>query len=436
MTAIVPPPIDDGAPHAAVPASPARATGGEWSARYGASLLGIFSPSRVLVRGEGCYVWDADGRRYLDLLAGIAVNALGHAHPAWVAAVSEQIARLGHISNLFASDVQIELAETLLRLVGAGSEGRVFLSNSGTEAMEAAVKMALRTGRRRLLAIAGSFHGRTLGSLALTAKSAYRDPFGPLPGAVQFLPFGQIDALAEAVDTTVAAIVIEVIQGEAGVRTQPPGYLERARELADSSGALLIVDEVQTGIGRTGTWFAHRNPALVSGDVRPDVVTLAKGLGGGFPIGATLALSGRAAGLLAPGDHGTTFGGNPPAAAAAAATLHTIDSAGLIAQAATVCEDLAGAVERCGHPLVAGVRGAGALRAIVLTEPVAARVAHDALDAGFIVNAVSPEAIRLAPPLIITEDQAGEFVAALPDLLERATPRRVCPPPATERTLP
>jgi acetylornithine aminotransferase len=428
--------MDDAGPHPTAATSPASVTGAEWSTRYAAALLGIFAPSRVLVRGEGCYVWDADGRRYLDLLAGIAVNALGHAHPAWVAAVSGQIARLGHISNLFASDVQIELAERLLRLVDAGPDGRVFLCNSGTEAMEAAVKIALRTGRRRLLAIDGSFHGRTLGSLALTGKAAYREPFGAPAADVRFLPFGDIDALASAVDDSVAAIVVEVIQGEAGVRPQPPGYLERARGLADASGALLVVDEVQTGIGRTGAWFAHRNPALVHGDVIPDVVTLAKGLGGGFPIGATLALSGRAAGLLAPGDHGTTFGGNPPAAAAALATLDAIESGGLIAHAAGVCDGLAEAVQRARHPLVTGTRGAGALRAIVLGDPVAAQVARTALDAGFIVNAVAPGAVRLAPPLILTADQAGDFAAALPAILDLAGHPPAPAPPHTERTVP
>jgi acetylornithine aminotransferase len=365
-------------------------------------------------------VWDTEGRAYLDLMAGIAVNALGHAHPAWVRALSEQAATLGHISNFFASPAQIELAETLLRHVGADPEARVFLSNSGAEAIEAAVKMALRTGRRRLLALEGSFHGRTLGALAVTSKPAYREPFGPLPGDVRFLPFGDVNALVGAVDESIGAIVLEVVQGEGGVRALPPGYLARARAAADSAGALLIVDEIQTGVGRTGTWFAHQNPALVADEVTPDVVTLAKGLGGGFPIGATLALSERAAGLLAPGDHGTTFGGNPLAAAAALATLRTIEAEGLMDRAVEIGDRIAEGVARAGHPLIAGTRGAGLLRAIALTRPLAPAVTAAALEAGFIVNAVAPDAIRLAPPLILTADQADSFTAALPDLLNRA----------------
>ncbi|MDR1426394.1 MAG: acetylornithine transaminase [Bifidobacteriaceae bacterium] len=393
----------------------------QWSQRYAASMLGVFAPLATLVEGRGCWVWDADGRRYLDLFSGIAVNALGHAHPAWVEAVANQLATLGHVSNFFASPPQVELAEKLLALANADTHGRVFLSNSGTEAMEAAVKMALRTGRPRLLAAEGSFHGRTLGALALTSKEVYRKPFEPLPGEVEFLPFGNVDALVSAVDAGVGAIVLEVVQGEGGVKPLPPGYLERARELADGVGALLIVDEVQTGIGRTGTWFAHRNPALVQGPVVPDVVTLAKGLGAGFPIGATLALSERAAGLLGAGDHGTTFGGNPPAAAAALATLRIIESEGLIARSAAVMDRLMADVGALDHPLVAGTRGAGSLRAIVLARPVAPRVATAALKAGFIVNAVAPDAIRLAPPLILTPDQAAGFVEALPALFDSAT---------------
>jgi acetylornithine aminotransferase len=393
-------------------------TNAEWTSRYAAAMLGVFAPSRVLVRGEGCYVWDADGRRYLDLMAGIAVNALGHAHPAWVEAVNAQLWHLGHISNFFASPAQIELGETLLRLADAGAGARVFLANSGTEAMEAALKMALRTGRPKLLALDGSFHGRTLGSLALTSKEAYRKPFEPLPGDVHFLPFGDADALGEAMGDDVAAIVLEVVQGEGGVRPLPPGYLAQARRLADDYGALLILDEVQTGIGRTGTWFAHRNPKLVEGQVIPDIVALAKGLGGGFPIGATLALSEVAAHLLGPGDHGTTFGGNPPAAAAALATLRAIESEGLIAASERVGDQIAADVEALGHRLIAGTRGAGALRAIVLTAPVARQVTQVALDAGYIVNAVADDAVRLAPPLVLTSDQAREFTDALPGLLD------------------
>ncbi|MDR0433106.1 MAG: acetylornithine transaminase [Bifidobacteriaceae bacterium] len=396
-----------------------QVTSGAWLGRYAQACLGVFAPARTLVRGEGCYVWDADGKRYLDLMAGIAVNALGHAHPVWVQAIAEQAGRLGHISNLFASDVQIELAEMLQRLFDT-REGRVFLCNSGAEAIEAAVKLSLRTGRRRMVAMEGSFHGRTLGALALTSKAAYREPFGPLSPQVQFVPFGDVEALASSVDESVGGIVVEVVQGEGGVNPLPDGYLEQARLLADDSGALLVVDEIQTGIGRTGTWFAFRNPALVSTPVLPDVVTLAKGLGGGFPIGAMVALTERAAGILQPGDHGTTFGGNPLAAAAALATLRTIEADGLAAQAASVMDGVAAGAEQLAHPLISGTRGAGALRAIVLNRPIAAKVAKTALDAGFIIGAVTPTALRLAPPLTLTAKQGETFIQALGDILDTA----------------
>src|SRR4051794_39059751 len=235
-------------------------------------------PQRVLVRGEGCYVWDADGNRYLDLLAGIAVNALGHAHPLLVSAVTAQLATLGHISNFFASAPQIALAERLLDLLGAPAGSRVFFTNSGTEAVEAAVKLSRRTGRTGLVAAEGSFHGRTMGALALTHKPAYREPFAPLPGDVVHVPFGDDEALAAAVGPGVAAVVLEPVQGEAGVRPAPPGYLARARDVTREAGALLVLDEVQTGIGRTGAWFAHQHEHLgggPAGRVVPDVVTLA-----------------------------------------------------------------------------------------------------------------------------------------------------------------
>jgi len=283
-----------------------------WTERYGHALMDTFGPpQRVLVRGDGAYVWDADGVRYLDLLAGIAVNALGHAHPTLTAAISAQLGTLGHVSNFFATPTQIALAERLLQLAGADEGSRVFLTNSGTEANEAVVKMARRTGRPRILALEGAFHGRTMGALALTHKAAYREPFEPLPGGVEFVPFGDVDALEAALDEDVAALVVEPIQGEAGVRPLPPGYLARARELTAACGALLVLDEVQTGMGRTGAWFAHQHPHL-GGGITPDAVTLAKGLGGGFPVGAVIAFGERAATLLGRGQHGTTFGGRNP----------------------------------------------------------------------------------------------------------------------------
>jgi acetylornithine/N-succinyldiaminopimelate aminotransferase len=402
----------------------AGVSGIAWSQRYGQALMNTFGPpQRVLVRGEGCYVWDADGNRYLDLLAGIAVNALGHAHPMLVSAVTAQLATLGHVSNFFATAPQIALAERLLELLGAPSGSRVFFCNSGTEAVEAAVKLSRRTGRTGLVAAEGAFHGRTMGALALTHKPSYREPFAPLPGDVVHVPFGDADALAAAVGPEVAAVVLEPVQGEAGVRPAPPGYLVHARELTRAAGALLVLDEVQTGIGRTGAWFAHQHEHIgggPGGPVVPDAVTLAKGLGGGIPIGALVAFGEHAATLLGPGQHGTTFGGNPVAAAAGLATLHVVERDGLVEQAASVGARLRAGVLGLGHPLVVEARGEGLLIAVQLAAPVAARTAAALLEAGFIVNAVAPDALRLAPPLILTEEQAGSFVAALPLALDRA----------------
>jgi acetylornithine aminotransferase len=388
------------------------ASGAQWTERYGRALMNTFgAPRRVLVRGEGAYVWDADGRRYLDLLGGIAVNVLGHAHPTLTAAISAQLGTLGHVSNFFATPTQIALAERLLALSRADADSRVFFTNSGTEANEAAFKMARRTGRPRILALEGAFHGRTMGALALTHKAAYREPFEPLPGGVEFVPFGDAQALEEAMGPDVAAVVLEVVQGEAGVRLLPPGYLANARRLCDEHGALLVLDEVQTGVGRTGAWFAHQHDHL-GGGVLPDVITLAKGLGGGFPIGAVVALGSRAATLLGAGQHGTTFGGNPVASAAALATLGVIERDGVLAHVRDLSDRWTAALATAS-PLVKEVRAAGLLIAVELTRPVAAQVADLALAAGFIVNPVTPSALRLAPPLILTWEQAASFVAFL-----------------------
>jgi acetylornithine aminotransferase len=364
----------------------------ELTGRYSQALMNTFGPpQRVLVRGEGCYVWDADGLRYLDLLGGLAVNALGHAHPLIVSAVTSQLATLGHVSNFFATPAQITLAERLLALLGA--DGRVFFTSSGTEANEAAFKATRRTGRTRIVSTVGAFHGRSMGALALTWKPAYRETFAPLPGDVSFVDYGDVDALSTAVDDQTAAFVVEPIQGENGVVEAPAGYLEAAREITARSGALLWVDEVQTGIGRTGAWFAHSSSGVV-----PDLVTVAKGLGSGFPVGACIAV----------------------AAVAALATLAAIERDGLLEQVTRTGAHLAERVERLGHPLVHSVRGRGLLRAVELTEPIAATVVRLALDAGFIVNATGPTTLRLAPPLILTTAQADTFVKALPALLDAA----------------
>lgn len=397
------------------------ATGAEELAqRYSRSLIGVFgAPQRVLVRGEGVHVWDADGNRYLDLLGGIAVNALGHAHPDVVAALGKQAETLGHVSNFFATPTQIELAERLLQLAQAPGGSGVFFTNSGTESNEAAFKIARRTGRPRIIALERSFHGRTMGALALTHKEAYRAPFEPLPGGVEFLPAEDLPALEAALAPgDVAAVVLEPIQGEAGVIPLTEAYLRGVRELTAAHGTLMILDEVQTGIGRTGEWFAHQR---FEGIV-PDVMTLAKGLGGGFPIGAVVTFGEHASTLLSPGQHGTTFGGNPLGAAVSLAVLGTLAEEDLLTAARTLGAQLTAEVAALAakDPRVEGSRGAGLLQGIALAAPIAPQVVTAALEAGFIVNAANPSTIRLAPPLVVTGEQLTSFLTALPALLDRA----------------
>ncbi|MFH9661402.1 acetylornithine transaminase [Streptomyces sp. NPDC017248] len=373
------------------------------------------TPRLPLVRGEGTKVWDAEGREYLDFVGGIATNALGHAHPAVVAAVSEQIASLGHISNFFMAEPTVALAERLLRLFGR--EGRVFFCNSGAEANEAAVKIGRLTGRTHMVATEGGFHGRTLGALALTGQPAKRDPFRPLPGEVTHVPYGDAQALAAAVTEETALVVIEPIQGENGVVVPPAGYLKAARAITAATGALLVLDEVQTGIGRTGTWFEYQ----AHEGVLPDVVTLAKQLGGGLPLGATVAF-GRAADLLRPGHHGTTFGGNPVACAAGLAVLDTIEAEGLLDHVKRQSARLREGIEALDHPLTGHVRGSGLLLGIVLTGPYAHEVQRAAQEAGFLVNAPAPDVVRLMPPLNLRDDEADALLGALPGILDAASP--------------
>ncbi len=373
-----------------------------WQDDYASRLFVFGTPLRLLVRGEGPWVWDETGKRYLDLLGGIAVNVLGHAHPAMVAAVEKQVRTLGHISNFFTSPPQLELAGRLLELARAPEGSRVFLVNSGTEANEAAIKMALRhRPRGRMVALEDSFHGRTLGSLSLTAKAAYREPFEPLH-PVTFVPPGDVEALAAALDDDVAAVFVEVIQGEAGVRPLDPGYVRAARDLTRASGALLVVDEVQTGAGRTGEWLAHPSTGIT-----PDIVTIAKGLGGGFPIGAVIGY-GPTTGLLLPGQHGTTFGGNPLASAVALAVINEVLP--LLDHVAALGEWWR--AELATVPGVVEVRGRGLLIGVELDRP-SGPVQQSLMDAGFITNNVNPTTLRLAPPLILTRDQAESFTQAL-----------------------
>jgi acetylornithine/N-succinyldiaminopimelate aminotransferase len=385
--------------------------------RYGASIMLTYGvPPVALARGNGCTVWDVDGNSYLDLIGGIAVSALGHAHPALIEAVTRQAGLLAHTSNLFLHERQVELAERLIGLLG--TDGRVFFTNSGTEANEAAIKLVRRAqGEFRPVIVAAehSFHGRTLGALALTGKESIRTPFGPFGLDVRFVPYGDSAALEQAVGPDCAAVFLEPCLGEGGVVPAPPGYLKAARAACNESGALLVLDEIQSGIGRTGEWFAYQREG-----VTPDVLTLAKGLGGGLPIGACVGL-GKWGSALGKGDHGSTFGGNPIACAAALAVLDTIERDGLLASATDVGTYLAAGIEAIGHSLVTGVRGSGLWLALALSGKAGTAVAATSQRAGFLVNAVQPDAVRLAPPLILTRAEADTFVAALPGILDAAS---------------
>ncbi|WP_324788694.1 acetylornithine transaminase [Streptomyces sp. H51] len=386
----------------------------ELTARWQGALMHNYgTPLLPLVRGEGSRVWDADGKEYLDFVGGIAVNALGHAHPAVVEAVTRQIGSLGHISNFFMADPTVTLAERLLRLFGR--DGRVFFCNSGAEANEAAFKIGRLTGRKHVVATYDAFHGRTMGALAMTGQQGKREPFLPLPGDVTHVPFGDAQALAAAVTEETALVILEPVQGEIGVVVPPAGYLKAARAITAATGALLVLDEVQTGIGRSGHWFEYQ----AHDGVLPDVVTLAKGLGGGLPLGATVAF-GRAAELLQPGQHGTTFGGNPVACAAGLAVLDTIENEGLLENVKRQSEKLRDGIESLGLPSVDHVRGTGLLLGIVLTEPLAPQVRQAAQEAGILVNAPAPDVVRLMPALNLGDDEVDAFLRVLPGILDVA----------------
>ncbi len=384
--------------------------------RFEAAMMPNYGiPPLALARGQGCRVWDADGNQYLDLIAGIAVSALGHAHPAIVAAVTAQVGKLAHTSNLFVHEPGVALAERLLALLAA--DGRVFFCNSGAEANEAAIKLVRRkqgSGRPVIVAAEHSFHGRTMGSLAITGKESIREPFGPFGLDVRFVPYGEAAALARAVDRDVAAVFLEPTQGEGGVIPAPAGYLRAARQACDAAGALLVLDEIQSGIGRTGAWFAYQQEQVL-----PDVLTLGKGLGGGLPIGACVGF-GDCGSALRKGDHGSTFGANPVACAAALAVLEVIESESVLGNVKAVGDTLAGGIAAIGHPLLKGVRGSGLWLAAVLTADKAPAVNAAAQAHGFLVNAVQPDAVRLAPPLILSQQEAQEFLDAFPAILSAA----------------
>ena len=380
-----------------------------WRDDYSADIMKSAAvPALELVRGEGCYVWDVDGKKYLDFLSGIAVNALGHAHPVFVDAVSRQAGTLAHVSNYFATPPQLELAARLKRLSGGD---RVFFCNSGAEAIEAAIKLARRTGRPRILSLYNSFHGRTMGSLSVTGKPTLREPFEPLlPGAEHI--DSSIEALEKAIGPDVAALIVEPIKGEAGVLPLPPGYLAAGREITSRHGALLIVDEIQTGAGRTGSWFAFQRDGVV-----PDAIAVAKGIGGGIPIGALITFGG-ASDLLTVGQHGSTFGGNPLATATANAVLAEIERAGLLLNARIRGDQLREMLTALQG--VAEVRGAGLLIGVGLETPVAPIVVARALELGLIVNAPNDYSIRIAPPLIIGDSEIAEFTDKFTTALEAA----------------
>ncbi|HTR91190.1 MAG TPA: acetylornithine transaminase [Trebonia sp.] len=394
----------------------APVTGEALRQRFEAAMMHNYgTPPLALARGEGSRVWDLDGNGYLDLIAGIAVSALGHAHPNIVKAVTDQVGKIAHTSNLFLHEPGVLLAEKLQSLLHA--DARIFFCNSGTEANEAALKVVRRKqGPQRPVIVAAdhSFHGRTMGSLAITGKESIRAPFAPFGIDVRWVEYGDAPALHDAVDDTVAAVFLEPTQGEGGVVPAPAGYLAAARQACDQAGALLVLDEIQSGIGRTGAWFAHQAEG-----VTPDVMTLAKGLGGGLPIGATIGFGDCGAALVA-GDHGSTFGGNPVACAAALAVIDTIERENILGNVKAVGETLANGIAAIDHPLLSGVRGSGLWLGAVLTEPKAPEVNTAARQAGFLVNAVQPDVIRIAPPLILTQAEASEFIAALPAVLSTA----------------
>lgn len=394
-----------------------------WQQRFDRRVMrSIGMPLRKLDHGEGAYVWDDEGNEYLDFLAGIAVNSLGHAHPVFVEAVSRQAATLAHVSNYFTTEPALELAERIVRLAGAGENGRAWFGNSGAEANEAAFKLARLNNsggaRTRVLALVDAFHGRTMGSLALTGKPHMREAFEPLAGGVEHIP-GTIEALEASIDDAVAALIVEPIQGEAGVVELPDGYLEAARELTRRHGALLIIDEIQTGAGRTGEWFGFQHAGIT-----PDAITVAKGIGGGIPIGG-LVTFGAASDLYSKGQHGSTFGGNPLATAVANAVLGEIERADLVGNAARRGPEVRARIEAIGSPLVSATRGRGLLIGVGLTEPVAGRIVDAALERGLIVNAANDVTIRLAPPLIIGDVEidtfADRFAAALDDVAHAAS---------------
>ena len=423
------------AAHGAEPLGPKDS---QWLGEYSQVHMNVFgTPLRVMDHGEGAHVWDVDGNKYLDFLGGIAVNSVGYAHPKWVKAVAEQAAKVAHVSNYFATEPQIELAARLVKLAGAPEGSHVYFGNSGAEGNEAALKLAKLYGRTlpgatpamggkpaRIIALTNGFHGRTLGALSATWKPAIRKPFDPLVPNIEFVRAGDPFSLYEAFSETgvghygkgpVAAVIMELIQGEAGVKPLGADYVRKVREMCDINYALLIIDEVQTGIGRTGAWFAFQREDL-SGGITPDIVTFAKGVAGGFPMGGMIAFGEKLSALFTPGSHGSTFAGNPLGAAAALATLDVIEEEGLVANAEARGNQLRDGLMACGNPLYVSTRGRGLLDAVELAHPCAHAVMNWCLERGLIVNAVRADTLRFAPPLIVSEQDVDEALAILKDV--------------------
>ena len=384
----------------------------KYSTRWSKSVQNNYGkPALTLVKGKGIVVTDADGKSYLDFLGGIATNILGHAHPAIVSAVTKQVATLSHVSNFYAHPKAIELAEKLTAMTGDKS-AKVFFCQSGAEANEAALKLSRRTGKVRIVAAQGAFHGRTMGALSLTGQPSKREPFLPLIKGVKHVPFGDIEAMRKAVSKKTAMVIIEPIMGEAGVIVPPADYLQQLRQLCDKNGSLLVIDAVQTGMGRTGDWFGYEYSGIT-----PDVITLAKGLGGGLPLGAMIAL-GKAAELFQPGDHGSTFGGNPVTTSAGLAAIQFIESKGILRkvemQGAHLIQELA------LIPGVKEVRGAGLLLGIELEKLKASDVSDAMRDAGVLVNAANATTIRIAPALIVSDAQITKFISTFKKVIADA----------------
>jgi acetylornithine aminotransferase len=380
--------------------------------RWNASIQNNYgTPGIALVKGKGVVVTDSDGNKYLDFLGGIATNILGHSHPAIIKAVSEQIATLSHVSNFYAHPNAINLAEKLIQMTGE-KNAKVFFCQSGAEANEAALKLSRRTGKSKVVAAQGAFHGRTMGALSLTGQPAKREPFLPLIKGVKHVPYGDIGAMRKAVTKKTAMVIIEPIMGEAGVIVPPSDYLKQLREICNDKGALLVIDAVQTGMGRTGDWFGYEYSGIT-----PDVITLAKGLGGGLPLGAMIAI-GTAADLFQPGDHGSTFGGNPVTTAAALAVIKVIET-----------KDILSKVEKQGRfliqelaliPGVKEVRGAGLLLGIELETLDAKQIANSLSEIGILVNAANESTIRIAPALIVTDVQINKFISCFKKVIANA----------------